>query len=158
MAILQKLTHQVILDYDANRYYQGVLPATYPFKIGTATNCYPRRLVTKDTAANEIKVAAASDTILGVLGYEYAPSGCSGPHPANIDTAYAAGAIVPVIVERGRPLTLMLAPSQSINLGAKLYAAADGCVSGSGTVEVGTALETLSTGAGVYTAIAAIFK
>ncbi len=117
-------------------------PIYYPYKAKTATNLYPKRLVTKDTTDAEIKVCGATDKPLGVAGYEQAPS----PYkPADINTAYNAGDEVPVIVGgSGCIVVLTLAASQAVNTGDVLVTAADGTVAKAAAITVASGSATAS--------------
>lgn len=122
-------------------------PVYYSYRIKTATNCYPTRFVTKDTTDAEIKVCGATDTPLGVLGYEQASSVF---YPENIDTSYAAGDEAPVIIGTEGVQLLTLAAGQTVNSGDMLVIVDAGCVAKAGatpdvTKIVAVALESITT-------------
>jgi hypothetical protein len=110
-----KPTNRVIVHGD---------PAVYTYLIKTVANCYPKRLVTRDTTDAQIKACGATDVPVGILGFEQAPSPIQ---PATIDTIYVVDKDAPVIKPRsGDIYVLHLASGQNVTQGAMLVTAAAG--------------------------------
>jgi len=99
------------------------------FKIETATNMYPRRLVKRGSADGLIVVGTAGCTPLGVLGFEechelHRPKDANGKF--SIDAIYAVNAKVPV--HRGQKIVTLILSTDSVVEGDALVAGADGKV------------------------------
>ncbi len=127
-----------------NRVVVAGNPLYYPYKVKTATNVQPKRLVTKDTTDAQIKVCGATDPVLGVAGFEQAPSSYK---PATINTAYNADDECPVILGgSGAIVVVTLTTSQTVVLGDELEVIAGGLVQKYGTgTKVGKAMESVTT-------------
>ena len=90
----------------------------------------PGMLVKKGTTVNEVKIGTEATLNMGWLGYEDAPTMYK---PANIDTAYAVNARVPVINGPGMVLRALLAAGQGdggtdVKQGNKLVGTAGGAL------------------------------
>jgi hypothetical protein len=101
-------------------------PRVRYFNLETATNCYPGRLVKKDTHSNDVEVCGAAGIAKGVLGYEQASKKYQ---PATRATIYSASDQVPVLSGPGVIVMLYLSDdAATIVDGDPLVAAADGKV------------------------------
>lgn len=98
-------------------------PLVQELKVETATNMYPGRLVKKGTNDDDIVVGTAGADVIGFLGYEQCRD---SDKPANVDTAYAAGAWAPVLSGGGFIIVARLANGENVSKGARLVAAANG--------------------------------
>jgi len=120
-------------------------------KIETVATMYAGRLVKKGTNDDDIQiVAAATDTIIGWLGYEQTTK---KHRPATVDTIYLVNAQAAVLSGPGMVLvgTLAIAGVTCVK-GTRLKAAPDGTLSGGvdGTDHiVAIAEESASSGADV---------
>jgi hypothetical protein len=92
-------------------------------EVENATNMYPGRLVMHGATNNEVVVSDGTAIVYGWLGYEQAAVMYK---PATVDTIYVAGDRAPVIHGPGMILVGAKAGSQTIVMGDKLQAAADG--------------------------------
>lgn len=101
---------------------QGV-PLVDQRKVKTVANCYPGRLVIKDTTDNQIKVCGAAGDAVGWLGYEQASMNYK---PDTVDTIYVVGDFAPVLHGCNFDIVGRLASGQSVAAGAKLKPAANG--------------------------------
>jgi hypothetical protein len=120
-------------------------------KIETATTMYAGRLVKKGTGDDDaVVVAAATDPIIGWLGYEQTTK---KHRPATVDTIYAADAQVAVLSGPGMVILGTLASAGVTCVkGTRLKAAPAGTLSGGtdGTDHiVAIAEETATNGADV---------
>jgi len=111
------------LDHPTGRIIDQGTPLVDFYKIATAANCYPGRLVIKDTTDNQIQACGAGGAALGWLGYEDANENF---RPDTVDTIYEAGDFVPVLFGGHFTLVGSLAAGESVAAGAKLKAAANG--------------------------------
>ena len=98
-------------------------PITVEKEIKTVANMYPGRLVQRDTTDNQIKVNDTDDHEYGWLAYEHTPVMY---RPANKDTIYVVEDRAAVIVGGEIVIRARLASGQSVSMGDKLTAAADG--------------------------------
>lgn len=101
---------------------QGV-PLVDQVKVKTAANCYPGRLVIKDTTDNQIKVSGAAGETLGWLGYEQAALNYK---PDTVDTIYAVNDMAPLLYGGHFTIVASLASGESVAAGARLVAGANG--------------------------------
>jgi hypothetical protein len=106
-------------------------------EVQDATNMYPGRLVMHGDTNNEVLVSDGTAIVYGWLGYEQAAVMYK---PATVDTIYVAQDRAPVIHGPGMILVAMRKASETIVMGDKLQAAADG--------EVAKWVPTVSTDAG----------
>lgn len=104
-------------------------------KIITVAECYPGRLVERDTTDGGIKVGTAAGPVIGWLGYEQASKDA---RPATVDTIFEVLKEVPVLSGPGMIIVARLAQSQTIVAGNRLVAAANGMLA-LATAEVTTA-------------------
>lgn len=98
-------------------------PLVQILKIETVDNCYPGRLVKKDTTDGQIEVCGADGSAIGWLGYEQT---IKKHRPADVDTIYLVNAHVAVLHGGHFVVVARLASGQNVAKGAKLEAAADG--------------------------------
>jgi hypothetical protein len=125
-AVAYDATDPGIGPQPANQIVVSGSPQVQYLKIETVANCYPGRLVKRDTDDARIEVCGAGGAALGVLGYEQAPKAY---RPATRDTIYLVDAIAPVLSGAGVTVMLYLsADAATIVKGDKLVAAANGCV------------------------------
>lgn len=107
------------------------VPIIQELLIKTIANCYPGRLVMRDTTDAEIKVATATEATaggaLGFLGYEQAAEYWK---PATVDTIYKVDkdSKLPFVPVLSGPIVVVasLASGQNVTKGAILTATADG--------------------------------
>jgi hypothetical protein len=92
-------------------------------KIKTVANCYPGRLVVKDTDDDKVAVCGAAGSPIGWLGYEQTPK---VHRPATVDTIYLVDAKAAVLKKPGMVIVGRLANGQNVAKGADLCAAANG--------------------------------
>ncbi|MHA1286241.1 MAG: hypothetical protein ACTSPB_02435 [Candidatus Thorarchaeota archaeon] len=114
-----------------NKILVAGVPLIQELKIKTIDNCYPGRLVTRDTTDAEIKVAGTAEATaggaLGFLGYEQAAEYWK---PETVDTIYKVDKdsklpFVPVL-SGDIVVVASLASGQNVTKGAILTCAADG--------------------------------
>jgi hypothetical protein len=91
--------------------------------VETATNMYPGRFVKKGTNGDDVVVATAGASVVGILGYEHT---IKKHRPATVDTIYLADAQAAVLSGPGVVVVGSLADSQTIVKGDKLVVAAAG--------------------------------
>ncbi len=85
----KKPTNKIIVTGD---------PAVQEQKLGgTVTSAYPGRLVMKGTNDDDVSLADGTKPVAGFLGFEHGYH--ANDRPATVDTAYASGAMVPVIYD-----------------------------------------------------------
>jgi len=104
-----------------------ILVAGYPLiqilKVKTATNCFPGRLVIRDTTDGQIQVCGAGGAAIGWLGYEQT---IKKHRPATVDTIYVTEAHAAVLAGGNFIVVASLASGQNVIKGARLMAAANG--------------------------------
>lgn len=102
-------------------------PLVQILKISTVANMYPGRLVKRGATDGEIQVAAATtDAAIGWVGYEHTHK---KHRPASGGAIYLDDAHVAVLGGGHFVLVARLLSGQTISKGARLSAAAAGCVS-----------------------------
>jgi len=92
-------------------------------EVETETNMYPGRYVMHGTTNNEVVVSDGTAIVYGFLGYEQTPIMY---RPATVDTIYAVNARAAVLNGPGVVFVAMRKASETILMGDKLQAAADG--------------------------------
>ncbi len=106
-----------------NKIVAGGTPLVQELMIETATNMYPGRLVKKGTNDDDIVVNTAAGNALGWLGYEQADPAFM---PTDVDTAYAANDMAPILNGGHFYIVGRLASGQNVTKGTPLVAAANG--------------------------------
>lgn len=132
-----------------NDVIQGDSPFVEFLMIKTVANCYPGRLVTRDTDDSHIKVnpVAATASPVGWLGYALA---FSSHKPTNRDTIYAVNASAPVHKGKGFRVRASLASGENVVKGAPLVAAANGEVAAAAAITItASGAANITTGQGV---------
>jgi hypothetical protein len=92
-------------------------------EVETETNMYAGRLVMHGGTNNEVVVSDGTAIVYGWLGYEQTPIMY---RPASVDTIYAVNARAAVLHGPGMVLVGRRKASETIVMGDKLQAAADG--------------------------------
>lgn len=110
-------------DHPTGRIIDRGSPNVDFYKIKTVANCYPGRLVTRDTTDNQIKVCGSSDNPVGWLGYEDTNENF---RPDTVDTIYEENDFVSVYDGCGFVIVGRLASGESVTKGDPLKQAADG--------------------------------
>lgn len=108
----------------ANKIVVAGNPLVQELKVETATNMFPGRLVKKGTNDDDVVVVAAdTDGIVGVLGWEQAHQ---VHRPDTVTTIYAASAQAPVL---SGSFVGVAETTVTVNKGDDLYPAAAGKLS-----------------------------
>lgn len=106
-----------------NDVIQGESPFLERLAVKTAANCYPGRLVIRDTTDYQIQVCGAAGAPVGWIGYGETPAHSK---PATRDTVHVAGDEVAVHSGGGFRVRASLANGQNVVKGAYLTVTAAG--------------------------------
>lgn len=110
-----------------NDVIQGIHPHGSPLmqllQIETVANCYPGRLVKRDTTDNQVEVCGAAGHAIGWLGYGDAPSEFK---PATRNTIYVVNDTAPVHSGGGFRVRASLADGESVVKGQNLMSTTAG--------------------------------
>jgi hypothetical protein len=98
-------------------------PEVQFLKIETVANCYPGRLVKKDTADYQVEVCGAAGVAVGWLGYEQTEKSA---RPATVDTIYTVNKTAAVLHGGKFGIVGRLASGENATKGNYLVAAANG--------------------------------
>ena len=102
-------------------------------KVETVANCYPGRLVKKDTSDYQVEVCGAAGIAVGWLGYEQTEPSA---RPDTVDTIYVVNKTVAVLHGGKFGIVALLKQGENVVKGQLLVAAENGEVAAADAITI----------------------